>query len=113
MHWRPADNTRVGKLGTLSGWDQMRARIKGQDGRPMLYVFETCRDFIRTVPVLQHDPDKPEDLDTGAEDHAADCARYACLSRPWTTEPKRPSNDPPDLAQWNPERNKMADWKSL
>ena len=38
----------------------------------MLVVFDTCRDFIRTVPVLQHDPDKAEDLDTSAEDHAAD-----------------------------------------
>ena len=63
---RPADNTRVGKAGALAGWDQMRARIDGDGGRPMLYVFETCRDFIRTVPVLQHDPARPEDLDTGA-----------------------------------------------
>ena len=31
--------------------------------------FDTCRDFLRTVPVLQHDRDKPEDLDTATEDH--------------------------------------------
>ena len=48
----------------------------------MLFVFNTCRDFIRTIPVLQHDPDRPEDLDTNAEDHVADEARYACMSRP-------------------------------
>jgi len=78
---RPADNTRVGKLGALSGWDQVRARIAGRDGAPLLYVFETCRDFIRTVPVLQHDPARPEDVDTAAEDHIADETRYACLSR--------------------------------
>ncbi|HEV2364160.1 MAG TPA: terminase family protein [Caulobacteraceae bacterium] len=78
----PADNTRVGKQGALSGWDQVRARIGGQDGAPpMLYVFSTCRDFIRTVPVLQHDPDRPEDLDTAGEDHIADETRYACLAR--------------------------------
>jgi len=50
-------------------------------------VFETCRDFIRTVPALQHDPDRPEDLDTDGEDHAADEARYGCLSRPWVPKP--------------------------
>jgi hypothetical protein len=82
--FRRADNTRVGQRGALSGWDQMRARMKGDiDGNPMLYVFETCRDFIRTVPALQHDPDRPEDLDTDGEDHVADEARYGCASRPW------------------------------
>jgi hypothetical protein len=49
----------------------------------MFYVFSTCVDFIRTVPILQHDPHRAEDLDTKAEDHAADDARYACMSRPW------------------------------
>jgi hypothetical protein len=51
--FRAADNTRVGAMG---GWDPMRARIAGDDHGPMLFVFDTCRDFIRTVPVLQHDP---------------------------------------------------------
>jgi hypothetical protein len=62
------------------------------DGKPMLYVFETCRDFIRTVPALQHDEKRPEDLDTDGEDHIADEARYMCMSRPWTThgEKSRP-----------------------
>ena len=80
--FRRADNTRVGNLGALSGWDQMRARITGDEEGPMLFVFDTCRDFIRTVPSLQHDPMRPEDLDTRAEDHIADETRYACLSRP-------------------------------
>ena len=34
--------------------------------------------------MLQHDKDKAEDLDTTAEDHAADEWRYACMSRPYT-----------------------------
>ena len=96
IHWRPADNKRVGRSGAIGGWDMMRARIGGQDGTPRLFVFDTCRDFIRTVPVLQHDPDRAEDLDTDAEDHAADEARYACMSRPWTPEPKTPETKRPD-----------------
>jgi hypothetical protein len=78
---RRADNTRVGKAGALSGWDQVRARIAGSETGPMLAVFDTCRDFIRTVPVLQHDRQRLEDLDTAAEDHIADETRYACLAR--------------------------------
>ncbi len=88
---RPADNARVGRMGALGGWDQMRARISGVEGVPMLYVFDTCRDFIRTVPVLQHDRDRPEDLDTKAEDHVADETRYACLSRPMAARPIDPA----------------------
>ena len=88
--WRPADNKRVGQNGMMGGWDQMRARMVGEEGRPMIYVFTTCVDSIRTIPVLQHDERRPEDLDTNGEDHAADEWRYACMSRPWVpvTEPE-------------------------
>jgi hypothetical protein len=95
--FRAADNTRVGKAGALAGWDQMRARIVGDGERPMLYVFDTCRDFIRTVPVLQHDPQRLEDLDTGAEDHIADETRYACLARMMAARPSVPARNPSDL----------------
>jgi len=53
-------------------------------------VFSTCADFIRTVPALQHDRGRAEDIDTGSEDHVADEARYACMSRPWTPKPTEP-----------------------
>jgi len=84
LTFRPADNKRVGVRGAMGGWDQMRGRITGQEDRPMVYCFNTCTDSIRTIPALQHDPDKAEDLDTTAEDHAADDWRYACMSRPYT-----------------------------
>ena len=92
--FQPADNTR------LSGWDQLRARIAGEDLGPMLVVFDTCRDFIRTVPVLQHDPTRLEDLAPHAEDHIADEARYACLSRPLIARAPTAPNDPPDRGDW-------------
>ncbi|HEY2483032.1 MAG TPA: hypothetical protein VGI30_12680, partial [Caulobacteraceae bacterium] len=113
VHFRPADNTRVGRVGALSGWDQMRARIAPAEGAaPMLYVFDTCRDFIRTVPVLRHDPLRPEDLDTEAEDHIADETRYACLSRPLIAKPPTPPAGPAD---WDWEgmrkRDEFVSWK--
>jgi hypothetical protein len=115
QRWRAADNTRVGKAGALGGWDQMRARINGDGVRPTLYVFETCRDFIRTVPVLQHDPARPEDLDTGAEDHVADEARYACLSRPLTAKPAIPKVNPSDRweREWGRAPRHAESWKTL
>lgn len=111
LHYRPADNKRIARNGAMGGWDEMRQRIAGLDGVPMLYVFESCRDFIRTVPTLQHDPMRAEDLDTSSEDHIADEARYACMSRPWTP-PARPK-DKPARDRWNrnSENRDDAAWK--
>jgi hypothetical protein len=87
--FRRADNSRVAKRGAMGGWDQVRSRLIGEDeDRPMLVVFNTCIDTIRTIPVLQHDKDRIEDIDTSQEDHAADEIRYACMSRPYAKEPK-------------------------
>jgi hypothetical protein len=90
VHFSRADNRRVAGAGAMGGWDEMRQRLKGKDGKPMLYVFETCPAFIRTVPVLPHDPKRAEDVDTSANDHVADEARYACMSRPWVPERAAP-----------------------
>jgi hypothetical protein len=82
--FRRADNARVAQRGAMGGWDAMRHRLMGdEDGLPMIVCFNTCKDSIRTIPALQHDADRPEDLDTDGEDHAADEWRYACMSRPW------------------------------
>jgi hypothetical protein len=86
-----ADNTRV------TGWDQVRGRLIGDDA-PMLYIFDTCHDLIRTFPAMQHDAKRPEDVDSDGEDHAADELRYACMSRPYTrvatvVEPIRDANE--------------------
>lgn len=111
--WKPADNKRK------PGWEAMRQRLVGDtcgekefatsypvelpDGSviwrvPMLYFLECCEDSIRTIPVLQHDEKDSEDLDTDAEDHAADEVRYACMSRPWVPKGRvAPTSDLPKL----------------
>jgi hypothetical protein len=82
-HWRPADNKRVPQAGAMGGWDQLRQRLKGDDTGPGILIFSTCTHLIRTLPALQHDADRPEDVDTDGEDHAPDECRYACMSRPY------------------------------
>ena len=56
----------------------------------MLYFFDVCRDSIRTIPALPHDENKPEDVDTKAEDHAGDETRYGVMSRPYVREAAAP-----------------------
>ena len=80
-NWRRADNKRK------TGAEQLRQRLTGIDGRPLLYFLDNCEDTIRTLPTLQHDDKDPEDVDTEAEDHAYDETRYAVMSRPWVPRP--------------------------
>jgi len=109
VQFRRADNKRVAQLGALSGWDQMRQRMVGDaDGRPMIYTFSTCADSIRTIPALQHDPDKPEDLDTYGEDHAGDEWRYACMSRPYQPARAEPPKQDQLIYEVKPDGRVMA-----
>ena len=67
----------------IAGWMQCHYRLQfDEDGYPRMYVFNTCRAFIRTIPLLIYDEHKVEDLDTTMEDHVADEWRYFCMSRP-------------------------------
>lgn len=86
--WRGADNKRVAQSGAIGGWDQLRARLKGDEDGAMLFFFSTCVHTIRTLPALQHDEAKPEDVDSDGEDHAPDETRYACMSRPYLRKPR-------------------------
>ena len=47
----------------------------------LLFVFDTCEHWIRTVPTLEPDPDNPDDVDTEGEDHAFDCTRYGIMRK--------------------------------
>lgn len=108
VFFRPADNKRVAGNGAMGGWDQLRQRLKG-DEKPMLYFFSTCTETIRTIPALQHDSSRAEDVDTDAEDHAADETRYACMSRPWVAAGKdKPPSKPTD---YDDRDDKEDSWK--
>ncbi|MDR2892999.1 MAG: terminase family protein [Deltaproteobacteria bacterium] len=76
VSWVQADNSR------LAGWEQVRERLKGtEDGKPLLYIFNTCLDTIRTLPSAPRDEAIWDDIDTEYEDHALDDLRYACMAR--------------------------------
>lgn len=69
IYFRPGDNKRVGGLGYLAGWDALRARLVGEDDRPFIYWFDSCLNCIRTIPLMQHDEARPEDMDSSGDDH--------------------------------------------
>ena len=93
--FRPGDNTR------LAGKMQVHERMRfDKDGRPMMYVFNTCADWLRTVPNLPYSQTKMEDVDTRAEDHEYDSMRYFFMSRPLAATKCKP----PKPKTWDPYR---------
>ena len=79
VFFSPGDHKRI------PGWMQCHYRLRfDREGLPMLYVYDSCKAFLRTVPALVYDPLRPEDLDTTGEDHVADEWRYMCMARPIT-----------------------------
>jgi hypothetical protein len=77
VYFDKADNSRIpGKM-------QMHNRFAFDDnGLPMLYVFSTCTNFIRTIPTLVYDELNVEDVDTDCEDHIYDECRYVLMEHP-------------------------------
>jgi hypothetical protein len=77
IYFSRGDNKRI------PGWMQVHYRLRFDDnGIPMLYVFDCCKAFIRTMPLMMYSETKPEDIDTNLEDHCPDEVRYMCMSRP-------------------------------
>ena len=67
----------------IAGWMQIHERMRfDENGKAMIYFFDTCKDAIRTIPLMMYDEHKPEDLDSDLEDHACDEIRYFCMMRP-------------------------------
>ena len=77
VYFTPGDHERI------AGWMQCHYRLQfDSNGYARMYVFENCKGFIRTIPLMMYDEHKVEDLDTSMEDHIADEWRYMCMSRP-------------------------------
>lgn len=77
VYWTGGDNHRL--LGKM----QMHYRFAfDENGECLFQVFNTCKDFIRTVPMLTYSDRHPEDIDTDEEDHDYDMCRYVLQDNP-------------------------------
>jgi hypothetical protein len=87
VKWIKADKTPGSRK---TGWERLRkylkAALKFPLEEPGIFIFDTCTQWIRTVPVLPRDANKPDDVDTEAEDHMGDLTRYRLMKikREWT-----------------------------
>ncbi len=100
VYWSGGDNTR------LPGKMQYHYRLAfDENGLPMMQVFHTCKQFIRTLPALVYDANRVEDIDTTQEGHIYDMCRYVLMENPiaprYTEAPPRLSL-PPELRTEEP-----------
>ena len=75
----------------VNGWAEILQRLGDVDAGvlPRLFIHRRCARLAETLPALQHDPNRPEDVlkvdgdDDGAGgDDAADALRYLVATRP-------------------------------
>ena len=81
IYWRHADKSPGSRK---NGLVAIRERLKNtleREHEPGLFVFDHCRNFLRTVPSLQYAQNGDDDVDTTQEDHLYDCLRYRIHSK--------------------------------
>jgi hypothetical protein len=89
---RPANMDRV------NGWAEVLQGLgdPGADVLPRLFVHQRCGRLAETLPALQHDPNRPEDVlkvDTDEDgvggDDAADALRYLVATKTRTVSQRK------------------------
>jgi hypothetical protein len=75
VRWTRSDKSPGSRI---NGWEVIRKMLKQAiDGEmPGLYVFDTCRHTIRTLPTLPRHASIDGDVDSDSEDHIGDAVRY-------------------------------------
>lgn len=64
-----------------TGWNAVKSLLRGEDGRPRLYIFSTCPNLIRTLGMICIDEKNPNDCKKEPHEltHAPDALRYFAI----------------------------------
>jgi len=81
---------RVANMDRLNGWAELMQGFGDTENgiKPTLLIHSRCRRLVETIPTLQHDPNRPEDVlkvdadeDGVGGDDAADALRYLVATK--------------------------------
>lgn len=105
LYFNKADNSRIpGKM-------QCHYRLRFNDaGYSKFYCFNTCHQFIRTIPDLVYSLTNVEDIDTAGEDHIYDEWRYLLMRHPITPAYVHKKAMPFDPLSDNTAKTNQYDW---
>ena len=79
LNLRPGDADRAKKLRQFRNRLKLPVNIKEM---PMLMVYKSCEQFIRTIPDIALDEDNIEVVEEGQEDHVYDESCHICMTLP-------------------------------
>ncbi len=74
----------------INGWAELMQGFGDPENgvKPTLFIHQRCKRLVETIPTLQHDPNRPEDVlkvdaddDGVGGDDAADCLRYLVATK--------------------------------
>ena len=95
---------KTASMDRLNGWAELMqgfGEVAGPPAsvpivRPTLFIHQRCKRLVETIPTLQHDPNRPEDVlkvdadeDGVGGDDAADCLRYAVATKSRTVTQRK------------------------
>jgi hypothetical protein len=89
---------RHANMDRINGWAEVQQRLGDPPAGipPTLFIHSRCRRLIESLPALQHDPNRPEDIlksdlddDGNGGDDAADALRYLLATKPRTLVVRR------------------------
>ena len=98
QYGRHGINLRCANTDRVNGWAEILTRFGDVEGgvRPTLFIHKRCARLIETLPALQHDPNRPEDVlkvDADEEgvggDDCADCLRYLVATKSRTVTQRK------------------------
>ena len=91
QYYKLGVNLRPANMDRVNGWAEVLQRLGDSGGgiAPTLYIHARCGRLLETLPALQHDPNRPEDVlkvdaddDGVGGDDCADCLRYLVATKP-------------------------------
>jgi hypothetical protein len=76
------DLERPYKKSRVAGWAAVREMLhnaRERNGKPGLWISERCTYLLATLPFIERDPARPEDILTTGPDHGLDALRYGVV----------------------------------
>lgn len=73
-----AANKRPPRWAAMDNWMRI-----APDGKPYWQITANCKNLIRTIPLMQPDPNDINDIDTSLEDHGVDSISYMLQYIQW------------------------------
>ena len=98
QYGREGITLRPANMDRINGWAELLQRLGDPEGKisPRLFIHRRCGRLVETLPSLQHDPNRPEDVlkvdadeDGVGGDDAADALRYLVATKSRTVTQRK------------------------